>query len=55
MRIGISKLTAADAPIWVKIGGVGVRTGGCDGRSLGEGGGHGESIRGGSRTETGIG
>ena len=55
MRVGLSKLTAANAPIWVELGGVGVRSGGFYGRSFGEGSGHDKSIGGGSRTETGIG
>ena len=55
MRAGLSKLTAANAPIWVEVGAVGVRPGGLYGRRLGESGGHGKSIGGGSRTESGIG
>ena len=55
MRVDLSKLTAANAPIRVEVGGVGVWTGGFDGRSLGEVGGHDESIGGGCRTEAGIG
>lgn len=55
MRIGLSKLTAANAPIWVEVSGVGVRIGGFHGRSFGESGGHDKSIGGGSRIETGIG
>ena len=54
MRVGLSKLTAADAPIWVKVGGVGVGTGGFYGRSLGKGGGHDKSIGGGSWADVGI-
>ena len=54
LRIGLSKLTAANAPIWVEVGGVGVRINGFYGRSFGEGGCHVKSIGGGSSTEAGV-